>query len=39
VFASGLKVLMEFGGKEKQSIASKTSKTPVYGGKGWQFLV
>ena len=37
VFASGLKVLMEFGSKEKQCIASKTSKTPVYGGKGWQF--
>ena len=28
---------MEFGGKNKQFIASKTSETPVSGGKGWQF--
>ena len=37
MFASGLKVLMENGGKEKQFFASKTSETPVSGGKGWQF--
>jgi len=36
VFASGLKVLKENGGKKKQCIASQTSKTPVSGGKGWQ---
>ena len=29
---------MEFGGKNKQFIASKTSETPVSGGKGWQFF-
>ena len=28
---------MEFGSKKKQCIASKTSETPVSGGKGWQF--
>jgi hypothetical protein len=37
VFASGLKDLMEKGGKEKQFIASQTGETPVSGGKGWQF--
>jgi len=37
VFASGLKVLMENGGKEKQFFASQTSQVPVFGGKGWQF--
>ena len=29
---------MEFGSKKKQCIASKTSETPVSGGKGWQFF-
>jgi hypothetical protein len=37
VFASGLKDLMENGGKEKQFIASQTGKILVSGGKGWQF--
>ena len=37
MFASGLKDLMENGGKEKQFIASQTSQVPVSGGKGWQF--
>ena len=37
MFASGLKDLMENGGKEKQFIASKISETSVSGGKGWQF--
>jgi len=27
---------MEFGGKEKQFIASQTSQVPVSGGKDWQ---
>jgi len=36
VFASGLKDLMENGGKEKQFFASQTSQVPVSGGKGWQ---
>ena len=38
MFASGLKDLMENGGKEKQFFASQTGKTPVSGGKGWQFF-